>query len=113
MLTGRPPNWENALGLGSSTPARKPVVTAAIITVPPGSQTGWHSHEAPLFAWMLDGALTIDYGPDGTLTYAKGEAPLEAFCTPHNGQNRGTEPARLLAVFMGAEEVANTVIEPQ
>ena len=104
---------ETRIGQPIEYPAGKPVVTAAIITVAPGGETGWHSHEAPLFAWMLEGALTIDYGPDGTLTYEKGEALLEAFRTPHNGQNRGDEPARLLAVFMGAEGVANTVMEPE
>ena len=104
---------ETVLGQEIDYPSGKPVVTAAIVTVAPGGETGWHAHEAPLFAWMVDGTLTVDYGPDGTKAYAEGEALLEAFRSRHNGQNLGTEPARLLAVFMGAEGVANTVMDPE
>jgi quercetin dioxygenase-like cupin family protein len=104
---------KTVLGQEIAYPAGKSVVTAAIVTVAPGGETGWHAHEAPLFAWMLDGTLTVDYGPDGTKAYAEGEALLEAFRSRHNGQNLGTEPARLLAVFMGAEGVANTVMDPE
>ena len=115
--TGYPPlevllqGSETVLGQEIAYPAGKPVVTAAIVTVAPGGETGWHEHEAPLFAWMLDGTLTVDYGPDGTKVYDKGAALLEAFRSRHNGQNLGTEPARLLAVFIGAEGVPNTVME--
>jgi quercetin dioxygenase-like cupin family protein len=104
---------ETVIGQEIAYPAGKPVVTAAIVTIAPGGETGWHAHEAPLFAWMLDGTLTVDYGPDGPRAYAEGDALLEAFRSRHNGRNLGTEPARLLAVFMGAEGVANTVMAPE
>lgn len=116
--TGYPPlevllqSSETVLGQAFAYPPGKPVVTAAIVSVDPGGETGWHVHEAPLFAWMLDGTLTVDYGPDGIRTYDKGDALIEAFRTRHNGQNLGAEPARLLAVFIGAEGVPNTVMEP-
>jgi hypothetical protein len=58
---------------------------------------------------MLAGTLTVDYGPDGRRVYEESEA----FRSRHNGRNLATEPARLLAVFMGAEGVANTVMEPE
>ncbi len=102
---------ETALGQPIAYPAGKPVVTAAIVTMAPGQETGWHEHDAPLFAWMLDGELTVDYGPDGSRVYRKGDAFLEAFRSRHNGRNSGAEAARLLAVFIGAEGVANTVME--
>ena len=104
---------ETVLGQEVAYPAGEPVVTAAIVTMAPGQETGWHAHEAPLFAWMLEGELTVDYGPDGTRTYRAGDALLEALRTRHNGRNGGAEQVRLLAVFMGAEGVANTVVEPE
>ena len=104
---------ETVLGQEIAYPAGKPVVTAAIVTVAPGGETGWHVHEAPLFAWMLEGELTVDYGPDGSRVYHAGAALLEAFRTRHNGRNTGAEDVRLLAVFMGADGVANTVMEPE
>ena len=62
---------------------------------------------------MLAGELTVDCGPDGSRTYREGDALIEAFRTRHNGRNTGAEEVRLLAVFMGAEGVANTVMEPE
>ena len=75
----------------------------------PGEATGWHRHDAPLFAYMLAGELTVDYGGDGRRVYRAGDAFLEAFKSEHNGTNTGAEVAQVLAVFMGAEGVANTV----
>ncbi len=117
--TGYPPlevifkGGGTVLGQAIAYPAGTPLVTAAIVTMVPGQETGWHLHDAPLMAWMLDGEITVDYGPDGTRTYRKGDALLEAFRTRHNGRNTGTEDARLLAVFIGAEGVANTVMTPE
>ncbi len=90
-------------------PAGTPEVTAAIVTMQPGEATGWHRHDAPLFAYMLSGELTVDYGADGKRVYHAGDAFLEAFKTEHNGTNTGADTAQVLAVFMGAEGVENTV----
>jgi quercetin dioxygenase-like cupin family protein len=95
------------------TPEVTPQVTAAIVTMQPGETTGWHRHDAPLFAYMLAGELSVDYGPDGTRTYRAGDAFLEAFKSEHDGTNTGAEVARVLAVFMGAKGVKNTVMEGQ
>ena len=116
--TGYPPlevllqGSQTVLGQEIAYPAGKPVVTAAIITMVPGQETGWHAHEAPLFAWILEGELKVDYGPEGMRTWHAGDALLEAFRTPHNGRNSGGGQTRLLAVFMGADGVPNTVTEP-
>ena len=84
-------------------------ITAAIVTMEPGQQTGWHRHDAPLFARVLSGEITVDYGTGGTRTYRSGDAFLEAFGSDHNGTNTGSEPVRILAVFAGAEGTENTV----
>jgi quercetin dioxygenase-like cupin family protein len=54
---------------------------------------------------MLDGEISVDYGPDGTRVYRAGDAFLEAFQSEHDGTNTGTEPARILMVVMGADGV--------
>jgi quercetin dioxygenase-like cupin family protein len=87
-------------------------VTAEIIAMAPGAETGWHKHEVPLFGYMLDGELTVDYGGDGTRVYRKGDAFIEAIGTPHNGRNSGSSEVRILAVFMGADGVPDTVSVP-
>jgi quercetin dioxygenase-like cupin family protein len=88
-------------------PAGTAQVTAAIITIPPGGETGWHVHQVPLIGYILEGQLTVDYGAKGTHTYAAGEALAEAMNWPHNGMNKGTVPVRLLAVYAGAAGIAN------
>ena len=84
-------------------------ITSAIVTVAPGAETGWHLHEVPLFAYILEGELTVDYGEKGIRTYSAGASLFEAINWPHNGTNTGTVPMRLVAVYMGGSGKANTV----
>jgi quercetin dioxygenase-like cupin family protein len=84
-------------------------VTAAIITLAPGAKTIAHKHGVPLFAYILDGELTVEYGTHGTRTYKKGQAFMEAMDVDHFGINRGAEPVRILAVYMGAEGAKNVI----
>jgi quercetin dioxygenase-like cupin family protein len=90
----------------AGAPAR---ITAVIVTVPPGGETDWHVHPVPLFGYVLEGELTVDYGDRGRRTYRAGEGLLEAMATRHNGLNAGPAPVRLLAVYLGAEGRANAV----
>ena len=82
-------------------------VTAAIVTIPPGGSTGWHLHEVPLFAYILEGEITLDYGEKGIMTKKAGDSMLEAMNWAHNGMNKGDVPLRILAVYMGADGLAN------
>lgn len=92
-------------------PTGAPAVTAAIVTLQPGQATGPHHHEVPLLGYVLEGAITVDYGDAGSRTFGPGEAFIEAFRTVHEGRNAGDVPMRLLAVYMGAEDAANTVMD--
>lgn len=87
-------------------------ITAAVVTMPPGDSTGWHKHNAPMFAWVLEGELTVDYGVEGQRTYKAGDGLLEAFGSFHNGTNTGSTEARIMAVFSGAEGTQNTEMAP-
>jgi quercetin dioxygenase-like cupin family protein len=84
-------------------------VTAAIVTLAPGGRTIMHKHGVPLFAYILDGELTVDYGKHGKRTYLKGQTFMEAMNTPHVGINTGSEPVRLLAVYMGAKHAKDVI----
>lgn len=86
-------------------------ITVAIVTIQPGQVTGWHRHEAPLTAHMLEGELTVDYGDDGTRVYREGDTLIEALGSLHNGENTGDGIARIFVVFSGAVGTANTVTE--
>ncbi len=84
-------------------------VTAVIVSMKPGEATGPHRHGVPLFAYMLEGELTVDYGSHGTRVYRPGDSFLEAMSVVHNGHNRGDRIARVLVVFMGSDGAANTI----
>lgn len=86
-------------------------ITVAIVTMQKGQVTGWHLHEAPLAAHVLEGEVTVDYGPDGKRVYRKGDTLIEALGTRHNGENTGDGIARLLVMFAGAVGTPNTVTE--
>jgi len=104
------------LGQGIVYPGELPAqVSSSILTVPPGVQTGWHFHSAPMYAYILEGTLTVTYETDsGTeeKVYRAGEAIMEAVGTHHNGKNTSDAPVRVLVVNMGAEGVANSTLVP-
>jgi len=101
------------IGQAFEYPGGDPAISAAIVTMLPGHSTGWHEHDAPLFAWILEGEVTVDYGPDGKRTYRQNDAFVEAFRSAHNGTNTGKGIARILAVFAGSHDVKDTVMEDE
>jgi quercetin dioxygenase-like cupin family protein len=107
------PAVRNILSTGTTVtgePIRYPsgapaLITAVEITLQPGQQTGWHTHPVPLLGYILEGELTVDYGPQGERVYRQGDALAEAMNQAHNGRNTGQNPVRILAVFIGMEGV--------
>lgn len=87
-------------------------ISSSIITVPHNMEVPLHLHDAPMYAYILEGTLTVNYD-DGTVkTYHEGDALMEAIDLPHYGKNTGSGPVRILVVNIGAENVANTVPLP-
>jgi quercetin dioxygenase-like cupin family protein len=102
-VTGQPIRYP------SGAPAQ---LTAVEITLQPGQQTGWHTHPAPVFGYILEGELTVDYGAKGLRTYVKGEGLAEAMDEAHDGRNMGQSPVTILAVFIGAQGVPTSIPAP-
>ena len=84
-------------------PSGDPHVTAAIVTLAPGQRTIPHKHGVPLFAYILEGEFSVDYGAKGIRTYKPGDSFMEAMDVTHFGFNASSKPAKLIAVYMGAE----------
>jgi quercetin dioxygenase-like cupin family protein len=84
-------------------------LTTGIVTMPPGAETGWHTHGVPLTGLILEGELTVDYGDKGKRTYKEGQSLAEAINIPHNGKNTGIGPMRLFVVYIGAEGLPTSV----
>jgi quercetin dioxygenase-like cupin family protein len=84
-------------------------LTASILALAPGDETGWHTHGVPLAGIVLEGEMTVDYGDRGKKVFRKGDAVAEAISIPHNGINTGTEPVRVFVLFMGAEGLPTAI----
>ena len=98
---------ETIIGQKIAYPSGDPNITAAIVVIAPGKDTGWHSHEVPLFVTVLEGDISVDYGSKGVKVYKIGDTFLEAEEWPHNATNKTDKIVRLLAVYLGAEGKAN------
>jgi quercetin dioxygenase-like cupin family protein len=84
-------------------------VTGSIVTLAPGARTVVHKHGVPMFAYILEGEITVDYGAKGQRTNSQGDALMEAMDVAHFGENTGTQPMRLIAVYMGAKGASDVV----
>lgn len=103
---------QTVIGQTIAYPAGTPLVNAVIVPLAPGGQSAWHIHGTPLFGFILEGELTVDYGSKGTRVYRAGEALLEAVDWPHQASNRGNVLTRILAVNIGVEGGAFASLAP-
>ncbi len=78
-----------------------PEVTAMMVEIPPGAETGWHIHAVPVYAYMLAGSISVEMEGGKKYDFKEGEAIFEVMNTPHNGRNNGTKAARLVVFYTG------------
>ncbi|MDR3472518.1 MAG: cupin domain-containing protein [Devosia sp.] len=87
-------------------------LTSVTTLLPPGAETGWHTHPVPLYVYVLEGTPTVDYGSRGVRHFHAGQAYLEAMNWPHNAMNKSKAPVRLLVIYLGGDALANTTTSP-
>lgn len=87
----------------------KPEVTALVVHLPPGSSTGWHKHPVPVYAWMIEGELTVRTENGVEKRFVKGEPIIEVMNLMHNGTNTGKNIASLVVFYTGVEGVPNVI----
>ncbi len=79
-------------------------VTVLKITMPPGSNTGWHKHDIPLFAYVVQGELTVTREQHEPRVFRGGEAVAEMTDVYHEGANLGEEDVVLIAFYLGGDD---------
>jgi quercetin dioxygenase-like cupin family protein len=84
-------------------------VSILTVTIPPGKQTGWHTHPVPLFGYVLSGEITVTIEGHGAHTFHEGEPLAECVNLLHNGVNTGSIPVKLLIFVAGEKTVPFTV----
>jgi quercetin dioxygenase-like cupin family protein len=87
----------------------KPEVTVLVVHLPPGSSTGWHKHPVPVYAYMLEGELTVRTESGVEKLFVKGEPIIEVMNLLHNGTNTGKQMASLVVFYTGVEGVPNVI----
>jgi quercetin dioxygenase-like cupin family protein len=93
-----------------------PEVTILKITLPPGANTGWHKHIVPLFAYVVEGTLSVEVDDGRIVEFSANSAIAESFDTYHIGRNNCTDTnVVLIAFYMGVRDVplAAPRTEPQ
>ena len=84
-------------------------VNALIVTIAPGEKTELHQHGVPLFIYVLDGEVTVDYGDRGKKVFKKGDSYMEAMAVDHTGINVSESPVQILAVYMSADGAQDVI----
>ncbi len=76
-------------------------VSIVKVTIPPGKETGWHKHAFPVFAYVLQGNLTVKIDNAKALQFPEGSSFAEVINTMHNGKNIGLKDVVLIVFFLG------------
>lgn len=90
----------------TKTPAR---ITSDISVLEPGQETGWRRHRVPVYVYVLEGTYTVEYESAVTRDFPSGTAFIQAIKTDYNGMNKGTDPVRLLTVYLGAKGIRDII----
>jgi quercetin dioxygenase-like cupin family protein len=100
----------NSLGQPIAYPREgTPEVTALLVEMAPGEETGWHRHPVPLLGYLLAGELTVRQITGEKRIVRAGEVSLESVNVIHNGINEGTVPLKMIVFVVGLKDVPFTV----
>jgi quercetin dioxygenase-like cupin family protein len=81
-----------------SLPEREGVM--AIVELPPGSAEGKHTHNAEVFAFVIEGTIVLENEGFPTATLKAGDVFHVAPGRIHEARNSGSAGAKLAAVFV-------------
>lgn len=93
----------------------RPEVTALLVELPSGAETGWHQHHYPFYAYVISGTIMVEMDNGKKQVYCEGDVIIEVLNRPHTGRNTGTAPVKMVVFASGAEgaPIAVTVPRPK
>ena len=86
-----------------------PEVTALLIEMKPGEETGWHQHPVPLMGYIMEGELTVYQITGEKRVVRSGEISLESVNVVHNGINEGTALCKMIVFVAGIKDMPFTI----
>ena len=100
----------NSIGQSIAYPeSGTPEITALLIEMAPGEETGWHSHPVPLVGYIMSGELTVYQITGEKRVVPAGENSLESVGIVHNGVNEGSVPCKMIVYVLGLKGMPFTV----
>ena len=76
-------------------------MTALLVEVAPGGETGWHCHPVSSFAYVLEGSLEVALDDGDRKSLEAGDVLAEVVDRLHNGRNTGSVPVKLVVFYAG------------
>jgi quercetin dioxygenase-like cupin family protein len=99
----------NSLGQPIVYPSEgTPEVTALLVEMAPGEETGWHQHPVPLLGYILEGELTVYQITGEKRVVCAGEVSHESVNVIHHGVNEGTAPCKMIVFVVGIKDIPFT-----
>lgn len=83
-------------------PEGKPEVVMLHIEIAPGGQTGWHAHDVPSFAYVLEGELEVTQADGRSRRLGPGDSLAEVVGVIHNGRVLSEQAVKLVVVYTSA-----------
>jgi len=90
----------------------KAEITALMVELQPGKESGPHLHPMPTYVHVLEGTLTVETEDGSRHTFEAGKGFMESVKVWHNGKNLGDIPVKFLVVFVGEQGQPN-LVRPQ
>ena len=78
-------------------------LTGVLVEIPAGAQTGWHVHESPCVAYVLEGEIAVELETGVTNHFKAGDSFAEVRNLKHCGYNTGKTPVKILLFAIGVE----------
>lgn len=79
-------------------------VTALLVEIAPGGETGWHKHPLTCLAYLMEGEIEVTLANGAVHVVKAGDPLCEVVELAHNGVNRGKVPAKLVFFVLGTTE---------
>lgn len=87
----------------------EPLVQSLIVEIPPGGETGWHSHPVPAYAYILGGTIEVASEGGDKRFFKAGDSFAEMVDHRHNGRVVGEETVRILMIVTGQKGIGFSV----
>lgn len=82
-------------------------ISSEIEVLEPGQESGWRKYRVPVYVYVMEGTISVEYDAGVVKDFPKGSSFLQAKGIWHNVSNKAEVRAETLSVLMGAKGITN------